>query len=498
MPPTDLPVLTWEPCEINILIVVDGDLSFGSGEFGLGKLIGVLEDDLLNYARFKVRTQRRDKANTYRFDTDPDFHTAHQIWMFGDTSPELDNGIYLTAGELEVLSKFMDRGGVFATGDHEDLGAFLNGYTPRVKSMRKWFFEKDLPIGQCKAPPRNDAFRHDSLAKGYYEIYFDTDQKDDVPQMIEPEMYKLPNHPFFKEKLYPHPLLSIPEGIINVLPDHMHEGECYVSCQLAENEFPIPPGKKVRPLPLVIAKAKVIESHTTYEVEPRSPHPHTLHPTTEVTSFGLIGVYNGHKVGKGRVVVDSSFHHFVNMNLKGFELSEEDDCTYKRIKSYYRNIALWLAPKDKQRGMFECVLLETLLILNLPANLPHDEKFVIELGRKARGILELQTSPSLALQWTLDFIAEISDPDVAIPLPDPWLYPGLPDAYQDLLFDIESLADAVIGGALFACVTTPATDIKKVIEEGAKKGVIDLLQRMDEYKKALDETQAAFKKAFKI
>jgi len=80
-------------------------------------------------------------------------------------------------------------------------------------------------------------------------------------------------------------------------------------------------------------------------------------------------------VGKGRVVVDSTFHHFVNINLTGdlflsqvaevapddqryFGFYVLDPQTGKRmpnkeyliIQWYYRNIVYWLIPAHRKLG----------------------------------------------------------------------------------------------------------------------------------------------------
>jgi hypothetical protein len=67
--------------------------------------------------------------------------------------------------------------------------------------------------------------RHDTLAKGHDLAYQFDDQSDDVPQTITPRMY-LGGISGLVDWRYPHPLLCGPQGVIDVLPDHMHEGEC--------------------------------------------------------------------------------------------------------------------------------------------------------------------------------------------------------------------------------------------------------------------------------
>ena len=73
-------------------------------------------------------------------------------------------------------------------------------------------------------------------------------------------------------------------------------------------------------------------------------------------SFGGISAYDGHRSGVGRVVTDATWHHFVNINLVGdigepegtvkslgFLASASGQAHFEEIKTYYRNIATWLA-----------------------------------------------------------------------------------------------------------------------------------------------------------
>jgi hypothetical protein len=97
--------------------------------------------------------------------------------------------------------------------------------------------------------------------------------------------------------------------------------------------------------------------------------------TTPATGrvFGVIGAWDGHRVGKGRVVVDSTWHHFFNINLSGdryleppFALSPSNEQKrhgfyvpdgmggrkradeYEQIRWYYRNIVYWLIPASRR------------------------------------------------------------------------------------------------------------------------------------------------------
>ena len=143
--------------EISVLIVADGFISFVESEFGLSELIDkALRPSTMPWERFEiVKAHRADNAKgadilCFKFDQIPSGPHSHplsyydQIWLFGSESEKDKDGrpnqFTLSDSERTQLAKFMnDGGGVFATGDHLDLGAALCGRVPRVRNMRKWF-----------------------------------------------------------------------------------------------------------------------------------------------------------------------------------------------------------------------------------------------------------------------------------------------------------------------------------------------------------------------
>lgn len=186
----------------------------------------------------------------FRFD-DPSVNLLDydEIWLFGDlgndggvpagppfTDPQSGNPGEpgrLSDGELAKLTEFMQAGGgVFAVGDHDGLGAGMCGFIPRVRYMRKWFDVSDTSSG---LPPsasvrnwpsvqRNSMGRMDTLVVNpTYDknprkntagdpIFLFDDQSDDIPQ---PLTVLVPSHP----------VVQGATGVLQVYPDHMHEGE---------------------------------------------------------------------------------------------------------------------------------------------------------------------------------------------------------------------------------------------------------------------------------
>ncbi|NET46343.1 hypothetical protein [Okeania sp. SIO2B3] len=69
--------------------------------------------------------------------------------------------------------------------------------------------------------------------------------------------------------------------------------------------------------------------------------------------FGALGVYDGFAQGEGvgRIVVDSTWHHWFNINLIGMK-NATDQTNYNRYKVFVCNVACWIAPKQVQKQMY--------------------------------------------------------------------------------------------------------------------------------------------------
>jgi hypothetical protein len=296
------------------------------------------------------------------------------------------------APEAEAIAQFMEQGGgFFATGDHENLGAKLAGLIPRVRSMRRWWSGTG-PAGEPSAPPALGVARHDTTRAGADGITNFEDQSDDVAQEIEPRLYAsgfAVAHGFPARKFLPHPLLCSPSGQVRWLPDHMHEGMVEVPANLAsrtfvlagasQREYPdyVPagsaPGTVAAPLaPEVVATGKVLPNVTSPELDPE--HTGGDDPAIGKT-FGVIGAWDGHRVNRGRVVVDSTWHHFFDINISGDRYLEDDslgpihaqklhgffvpdgagsrvpNAQYQLIMGYFRNIVYWLIPAKRKAGL---------------------------------------------------------------------------------------------------------------------------------------------------
>jgi len=488
--------LIWRPCTVKILMVADSFLYFSDEDFGLSDLIGIVKNENLSYVRFDISVAHRGSPTDARmgvgnpnitnriknFTFDSSFTAAgyDQVWLFAaERSRDPDhNGTWtdrLTDSELRVLMEFMDAGGgVFATGDHEDLGAAMGGFLPRVRQMRRWFFPEPGPNGEGLAPPFEGPGRFDTNRLGHDPGYQFNDQSDDIPQVIEPKLYSKHSPLIIGKYTFPHPVLCGPAGPIEVLPDHPHESQCTTAAtpDATEDlngktftEFKPAVDGGLRPLPEVIATSRVLGGHTTSGKT----------GTTLAREFGAISVYDGHRAGVGRIVADATWHHFINVNLTGDSTASGDKLigflasasgldVYSQIKAYFLNIAQWIAPTPKiscmrNWGLLFAVWNHRLAEVFDPAVRMKTATVVdlVLIGRHARDAIDKFAGQCQSFEWTLDLVwAEIQLP--YIDLGDPWRVPerieqfeGRPkDPEAGDLLRLDWVGDAAVGGAILA------------------------------------------------
>ncbi len=230
-------------------------------------------------------------------------------------------------GSLAAITTFMDAGGgVFATGDHDTLGASMCKSIFRVNSMRYWT-APDVPSA-------GGVDRLTTNAPGVNDIYEFNDQSDALPQRLYVNFRTLTGGVGA-----PHPLLEVPgeSRAIEVFPDHPHEGECVVpSIPGVSAEWPASTatGLAVEPEMVALTMSHGNSFPGKAAVVPRS--------------FIAICAYNGHDANVGRVATDATWHHFVNINIKP-GMSDLAGRDLDDIHQYYINLATWLMPKKVRR-----------------------------------------------------------------------------------------------------------------------------------------------------
>lgn len=374
MPPsildlTDHVVLgRYKKCTPRILVYTDG-LSFRPDtDFGLTVFVETLRASKIHGMTPVVATAARfampnaDLPN-YTFDhpvegvlTKP--YDVVFLLCFDAGTPDLSES------ERNALAKFMQAGGgVFATGDHSTLGAQVCGDVLRIRSMRRWDAADD-------PPHMNDHTRHSTNRAGEDETEEFDDQEDDVPQILYPNFRTFAGGPGVA-----HPLLQMvaPRKVLEVFPDHPHEGECVLpDASALAKKYKID-GTDVPEWPSDIAGLQVEPEAVAFTVsygDGFASGPTGAKDPLTPKLFAALVAYDGHRAGVGRAVTDATWHHFVNVNLDGgagdngqgaLRPGGVDSEALTRIRQYYVNLATWLMPKKARKCRVWPILVPELL-----------------------------------------------------------------------------------------------------------------------------------------
>lgn len=510
--PSIVDLLRCKKCTINVLVVTDSFLYFSDENFGLSDFVEILEQTVHATAKFSISRAHRGDPGATRLNgadknfvfTDAALAGVDVVMLFGAgrSAPKLDSN------ELKALATFMDSGGgVFATGDHDWLGRAMCGDLFRVRSMRKWYYPETAcplvgasdapPFGEPAAPHGCTETRHDTNRPGHDGAFSFDDQSDDIPQKITP-IYETVKYSIFGPIKEPHALLCGPDGVIDVLPDHPHEGECIVPWEVDRTfdyagssfiEYPLAADGS-RPLPKVIARATMLPGAET-----------ATKPAIAGGTFGVISAYDGHRAGVGRVTCDATWHHFININLTGdedvtppnpkstgFLATPDGELHLEKIKAYFRNIVLWLAPSTTQSCMRnrwiwnvtrQSAVLEDLQVTAMLKRKP-DMRDLIQIGRVVSRFASVNVSRCQKLRWTLDLVI----PELIKPFPewvcvfDPTCQPGVtpPDGLATML-DPDKVLDAALGSAALAMFQEGSKLEKSSSREGPAPESLDKMVR---------------------
>jgi len=425
---------------IKILIVADTEISFttGPGVFGIGRLVKLLRETKVGCTRFDVTLARRSSVSPmvtnpspadtqprydgFRFDAvvsgKPLLDSYDEVWIYG-FKPGNDGGpdsninqafaLPLTDGELAALTRWMNekQGGLFATGDHDYLGASMCHRIPRIGTMRKWTNADGVPPigGLDRIDTNRPATPGQADIAGTPDVMPFSNQSDSVPQPIQWVAWQKHKHGYFTVHKRPHPVLCHPKlGPIDVMPDHAHEG-----CMFRESDIDLTatyafngysgaeyPGSGAgQARPRVIAWGNTLADPPYNHAKGDSPAKH----------FPMISVYDGHVADIGRVAGDSTWHHHMDINLLGLE-SAADTTAWQKISRYFINLAVWLAPPGRYRAhcFFDFVKahFEYVGLLEL-----HPKIEAARVGHIFRDHLVLHYGPcwvtSFVLDWLRDF-----------------------------------------------------------------------------------------------
>jgi len=405
----DRNIFLYPECQPKILVVTDS-LSFSSGaSFGLTQFIASLTSGTIHGMTPKVIKASRGGAlpgadiPNFKFD-DPAQGLLKSrydvVFIFGFDSesggaPGVGNQLPQT--EIDSIARFMQAGGgVFATGDHQSLGAAISRDIPRVRSMRFW--------KESETPNIADEHRLSTNVSGANEAEDFADQSDRLPQTLYPNFRTLAGNGLgvIGKPALAHPLLQLPATIsvahrvIEVFPDHPHEGECRLPASLT-TKFTLD-GAQVNEWPDATAGGalapEIVAMTMSHGSGFASPPKTALQPRAFVSICG----YDGQRANVGRVVTDSTWHHFVNINLDGsgsglnaLQLPGTppvDSDALRRIRQYYRNIAAWLMPKTVRRCRLFPIIIDELRAyplyeeLQLPIPNPPDPAPFVDIGEQ--------------------------------------------------------------------------------------------------------------------
>lgn len=402
----------WRRCLVKVLVVADGGLNFGIGGFDLSEFLTTFNQlQATTWSNYQVTLGHRstiipstnplvvNQISNFNFQTSVTLNDFDQVWLFG-----INPGSGLPAAELTVVENYMNGGGgLFATGDHGSLGSSLCGNITRVKDMRYW---GDTPPGSpndvnevsMTGKRRNDTNR--PMIGDATSLYFDN-QSDATPQTIAVRTFGAG---------MPHPVLSIsttirPSGIIDIMPDHPHEGEVKPATSFTVNNVTVPTQ--------IIATSFVLGGSTTNGGNFGKA-------LTEPHCFPSIAVWDGRLANVGRIVVDSTWHHFVNINLNGVGSAGSDlpgqqpglsAADFAVVRRYYMNTSLWMSRRQSwwcwRRFLWIELLKDSQLIeasLNNPAENLEDISLadLNSIGSMAEEVLSSKFNPAFAREFLID------------------------------------------------------------------------------------------------
>ena len=480
---------------VDILMVVDTEISTDpASDFGIASVIAELRATKIGCMRFRVDialrspgaqgvnaspTPTQPKYTGFRFDMavggTPVIDKYEQIWCFGfkpsnSGSPndaEIDQAFAMPASnaELNALDGWMTnkKGGLFGTGDHHFLGASMCRKIPRLGTMRRWTNADGVPpIG---TPARIDTLRPPSAAfepgAPNQQVLGNGPHQGDLK--VQPIRW-VPDashfHTVFTIHRRPHPVLCHPSlGPIDVMPDHAHEGLCVPSPDLnankkfkAEKEYPDAVGGGDKPKPKVIAFGSNL-GQPPYLFAKGSQPARTDNP--------MIAVYDGHKAGVGRVATDSTWHHWMDVNIDVIRAADTTD--WKKIKRYYQNLAVWLNPPGySTHCFFHAVIASHFETVGFQEY--SRAATVAELGVALRGHLHWHYGPCWVSERIWDVLVDLEF------IPKRFPFPEIEERFPELALDSALLETAILG-ELVKATFDQADQVREAVDADRPKRV---------------------------
>jgi hypothetical protein len=266
-------------------------------------LNSIKDDDGDALFEISARNREQNDAGDDPILSSLDRSSFDELWLFA-----VDTGNGLSVRDCQGITRFRQRGGgIMATRDHEDLGSSL--CTLGGVGAAHFFHSKQQEPDTSRHK-RDDQDNRDISWPNYH-----SGANGDYQSVTAVD----PVHEIMRSR-------TNPSGVIEHFPAHPHEGVVGVPSE--------------EPSARVVATGK---SKTTAK------------------SFNLIVAFersdDRHGNTLGRAIAESSFHHFVDYNwdtskgcpsflteAPGHEI-EQNPSQLEDIKTYVRNVALWLAGK---------------------------------------------------------------------------------------------------------------------------------------------------------
>jgi hypothetical protein len=413
---------------------LNAEVDDSSNEFGVRILHDLLVNDASDLADFEITLLDRH-ATGHASDklTTQVLASFDQVWFFGiglaNTSSQPENE--LTGPEVSALEAWMASGGVLMTGDHANprptnadpnldrllgLGRAIGHRVPRAGALRRWEgnpaqFDTELEVqlrtfGQ--AHPLGPTYSYNTQVPTQ-QVHIDSLdlQEDEWPQELILKTYPVPSgplgltHPFGEHVV--HRLFCGRRAPITVFPDHMHEGELVTPSSFPSDTWPS--GPSGQPVPEVIARGTDKRNGRVYDI---------------------VTAYDGSSAGAGRIVADSTWHHYFNVNLKGFR---PDGPVLPQLAQFFVNLAVWLSPPAKRHAIACWQLWK--LAHNPTVQMSYRNPLGI-LGRAAAGVLRRTSGPCVIRDLVVQpVMTQRGSPSDAFGPPQELLLGGVLHAYLE-------------------------------------------------------------------
>lgn len=302
------------PETVNLLMIFDGQIDETKLSITRDQLAGLAPRSWKG-GRTNVIPLSADAAGEH-LDT---VRRSHQIWLFGYNGAEHVPDDRLNAAILER----MDAGcGVFATGDHDSRGFALCGDVPRVRQLRRWG-HGGQDVRTANAPefgiesidtvfPLPDGGEGSEEDRQFKPVY--------VPITADgiPEVMRLGD-----------------SGSIAWLPDHPHEGSLDPGPTPDYSDFPSDSSRSIETVAWAMAWRRPCKDG----------------PRLEPRAVPIVRVYDPPpELAHGRIVVDSTFHHWLYINLSEVAASASiaPSQPFRHWQAYASNIYQFLLPRKYQ------------------------------------------------------------------------------------------------------------------------------------------------------